>query len=72
MLYNIGGDGYSHSGLFYPLLSPMAKWIVFNFKESAFRGFVHRDAAVLDNKIIYFGDRCISKTYIIERISEEL
>ena len=55
VMYNIGGDGSTHSVEWYRLNAP-PNWKFMELRSNYdFRGFWFREALVLENKIVYFG-----------------
>ena len=70
-MYNIGGDGSSHSVMQCHLSSTYAaEWKFMNIQNYSFKGYKYREALVVENKIVYFGDWNKKATFVLEMEEE--
>ena len=68
MIYNIGGDGASHSVLWCVLTSTRPfNWKFMDLTPYNFQGYWARQALVVENKVVYFGSTQSSPSFVIER-----
>ena len=68
MLYNIGGYSSTHSVLWYRLTGNSENvWNIAQIPGFNFKGYPHRMAYVIDNKIIYFGSSSSKSTFVLEK-----
>ena len=71
VIYNIGGDGSSHSVWWCSLLSNgTPKWKSIDFENYSFKGHYYREALVVGNKIVYFGSCHEFATFVLEEEEE--
>ena len=71
VIYNIGGDGSSHSVLWCSLLSNgPPKWKSMDLENYSFKGYYDREALVVGNKIVYFGSNNQNATFVLEEEEE--
>ena len=70
-MYNIGGYPSSHSVLWCRLSSTYAaEWKFVDLPNYTFTGYYDREAFVVESKIVYFGWRNKSATFVLE-VEEE-
>ena len=71
-IYNLGGDGSSHSVAWCRLCyNAPAKWEFVDLPNYSFAGYARREAFVIENKIVYFGSVHRETTFVLES-GEEL
>ena len=67
-MYNIGGDEPSHSVMRCNLSSNYeSKSEFMNLPNYNFKGYFDREALVVENKIVYFGNWIKKATFVLER-----
>ena len=70
-MYNIGGDGASHSATWCGLISKDShKWKFLDVDSYNFSGYWFRGTLVVGNKIVYFGSWNAEATFLLEREGE--
>ena len=66
-MYNFGGYPSAHSVLWCGLSSrAQPEWKVMDVVDYNFKGYRSREALVVENKIVYFGDSLTSRTLVLE------
>ena len=70
-MYNIGGDGSSHSVIWCQLSSTYrAKWEFMDLQSHNFEKYLIREEFAVENRIVYFGSKNENATFVLAQEGE--